>query len=283
MDSIQGAMNALSTALMRLYSANMQSVDLVGDFYATIVPGSVSRAAVSPTNNFYVQWSNAPNPDKVWADHICGGRMADQRENVWRWLRTEMRLSEKAEGGKTLATALYLGEDGKHLVEHKVIEEREVEETDPKDPNKKVMVKKRFCIGYKPLELPATKARASSISSEEEKLDLLKEPSPAELPIWKEFQKATFPSRKKTGKNKRVALGNTLTKLSPEGISLCEEIENLSPHLAERMRIWLRGFSDMRIQRAAVKLAFASFDELFIEESKDSDEESDEESSDDEE
>jgi len=259
----------------------MQSVDLIGDFYATIVPGSVTRAAVSPTNNFYVQWSNAPNPTKVWAEHVRGGVMPSQRENVWRWLRTEMRLSEKAEGGKALANALLLTEAGRPDEDRKVFKERTVKKTDPKDPNNQVEVKENVLICYAPLEDPADRSRASSISSKEEKLDLLEKLSPAEEAHWKEYQRATFPSRKKHGKTKRAVLGNTLTKLSPEGLGLCEEIEKLSPHLAERMRVWLRGFSDMRIQRAAVKLAFASFDELFIEESKDSDDESEADAADD--
>jgi len=59
MDTATGAIVALSTAVLRLYSANLQSVDLVDEYYATIVPGAVKRQDVTPTNNFYVQWSKA--------------------------------------------------------------------------------------------------------------------------------------------------------------------------------------------------------------------------------
>jgi len=266
MDSIQGAMNALSVSLLRMYSANMQSVDLVGDFYATIVPGAVSRAAVTPTNNFYVQWGNAKNHNDIWLDHVLGGSTGEYRVNVWRWLRTEMRLSENAEGGKTLAKALLLKENGTPLPNK--TREIEISKPDPKDDKKTIIVKEtqEYYPGFTD---PSNRPRAYSLLKDETELNLTRHLTDEEQPIWKKFQKETFPV-KKTGKKSRVVTGNTLTKLTPAGVALAEEIESISPHLAERMRTWLRGFSDMRIQSAAVKLANASFDELFIQESQDS-------------
>jgi hypothetical protein len=268
MDSIQGAINALSTALMRMYSANMQSVDLVGDYYATIVPGAVSRAAVTPTNNFYVQWANAQDPSGAWSKHMVGGTTAEFRANVWRWIRTEMRLSEKAEGGKTLAIALLLNEDGTPGALR--TRDVQVEEPDPKDNTKMVVVRK-VQEYYPELNAPTNRSRAYSLS-DNTKIDLMAPLAATEEAFWREFQKANFPSKKK-GKKAVAAMGNTLTRLTPEGLGLTEEIEaKASPLLAERMRQWLRGFSDERVQRAAVKLANASFDELFIlEEDDDSD------------
>lgn len=277
MDSIPGAISALSTAVLRMYSANMQSVDLVGDFYATIVPGAVSRAAVSPTNNFYVQWGNAKDPNGLWLDHVLGGSTGDRRQNVWRWLRTEMRLSEKAEGGKALASALLLNEDGSPSSEKQTIRRR-VSFVDPAKPDTKQYRDEEKEV-YPLLEKPADTTAVSDLG--EPKIDLQRELSAEEIPLWQKFQKEIFPSKKK-GKKVVATLGNTLTRLTPEGKSLVEEISVLSPDLADRMRQWLRGFADDRVQRAAVKLANASFDELFIAESQDSDEGSDSEESDEE-
>jgi hypothetical protein len=277
MDSIAGSISALSTALLRMYSANMQSVDLVGDFYATIVPGAVSRAAVSPTNNFYVQWGKAKDPNGIWLDHVLGGSTGTHRQNVWRWLRTEMRLSEKAEGGKALASALLLNEDGSPSSERQTITRR-VSFVDPAEPNVKKHRDEEQKI-YPVLEVPAVNPTVSKPT--DGKLNLQRELTAEEIPLWQKFQKEVFPSKKK-GKKVVATLGNTLTRLTPEGKALVEEISGLSPDLADRMRQWLRGFADERVQRAAVKLANASFDELFIEESKDSDVESDSDESDEE-
>jgi len=278
MESINGSITALSTALLRVYSANLQSVDLVGDYYATIVPGAVSRAAVSPTNNFYAQWASADDPDGPWVDRVVGGTTGKARADVWRWLRTEMRLSEKAEAGKALAKAILLKEDGSPQAE--LEEQIEVTEPDPKDATKTVTTKKSVAY-YPRLPVVTTHVAMTAISKKGE-IDLLRPLTAVEIPYWEKFQKDTFPSRKK-GKKVVATMGNTLTKLTPGGLALVEEIEKTSPHLAERMRQWLRGFSDERVQRAAVKLANASFDELFIQESQDSDDESDADASDDDE
>jgi hypothetical protein len=276
MDSIQGAMNSLSTALLRMYSANLQSVDLVGDYYATIVPSSVTKAAVTPTNNFYVQWSKAPEPTLEWLDRIRGGSTGTARADVWRWLRTEMRLSEKAEGGKSLALCLLLNEDGSPAENEKRVVG--VDEPDPKDNTKTIRVSKTEEF-YPEFPTLVTRVRSSSVPEPTGNSNLLRELDPTEIPHWKRFQADVFPSKKKKG-TKGAAQGSTLTRLTKEGISLCEELETLSPHLADRMRAWLRGFSDERVQRAAVKLANASFDELFIEEAQDSDDGSDSDESD---
>jgi len=278
MDSIQGAMNALSTALMRVYSANLQSVDLVGDYYATIVPGAVSKASVTPTNNFYVQWAAAPEPTREWLDRIQGGSTGTARSDVWRWIRIEMRLSEKAEAGKALANALFLKEDGNP--DPKKIEILEVEIDDPKDNTKKVIVKKPAT--YAGFPAVASAQRPSTPPDISGEMNLLRPLTATEEPYWKKFQKDTFPSHKKKGK-KSVPLGSTLTRLTPQGLALVAEIEPISELLAERMRIWLRGFSDERVQRAAVKLANASFDELFISDAKESDDDRSDDESDEEE
>jgi len=280
MDSIQGAINALSTAILRVYSANMQSVDLVGDFYATIVPGAVKRSAVTPTNNFYVQWASAPDPDTEYNDRIIrGGSTGKARADMWRWLRTEMRLSETAEGGKSLAKALLLKENGTPDVN--LTREVEIEEIDPKDPKIKLVVKKEVEY-YPPLPVATSRPRTASAVVWKDNRDLLRPLTAAEIPLWKKFQEDVFPSRKK-GKKKSVPIGNTLTKLTPTGIALVDELKPISSHIADRMQAWLRGFSDERVQRAAVKLAVASFDELFIAESRDSGDESDSDESDDDE
>jgi len=262
MESISSAINALSTALMRVYSANLQSVDLVGDFYATIVPDTVSRAAVNPTNNFYVQWANAAEPTAAWADRIKGGSTGSARADVWRWLRTEMRLSEKGDGGKSLARAILLQENG--------------------SPQARL----GNGIGnnaYHPLPAPTGNQAPADRPDVSGTNDLLRPLSATELPYWEEFRKATFPSKKK-GKKKLAAQGSQLTRLTPEGVKVTQEIATLSTSLAERMRAWLRGFSDERLQVAAVRLINASFDELFVEEAEASDDgsDSDEESDDDE-
>jgi len=274
MDTIQGAIASLSIAIMRVYSANLQSVDLIGDYYANIVPGAVSRAAVTPTNNLYVQWGNAPNHDKEYFAHLDAEENGIARQNVWRWIRTEMRLSEKAEGGKALAAALCLKETGEPLGLRK--RQVSVEEPDPSDSTKTVTVVKDEEF-YPSLPRCTAQIRVRKRVEPTLPFNLLAKITPAEVPLVSEFQKRTFP--RKVGKKKVAPSGGNLSRLTQEGVELTEEVEKISSSLADRMRSWLRGFSDARVQRAAAKLAMASFDELFLNESNDS--EKDEASDDD--
>jgi hypothetical protein len=181
----------------------------------------------------------------------------------------ELRLSEKASAGRALASALGIdpgsyepivtkrqvtqrpegtGEDGKPLPETT----HEIEETS----------------GFR--------KRVSSFSPTTEDLgSTINQPiTPVEVPLIDNFEKSTFP-RKPKGKKRVTTVGANLTRLGVHARSLIRSVEDLSPTLASRMSVWLRGFSDERLQDAASKLALAQFDELFIaDEVSDDDEDS---------
>jgi hypothetical protein len=259
MDTPSGAISALATAMLRVYAANLQTVDLEGDYYKVIANGGVSKAAVTPTNNFYVQWQAMGN-NEPWLHHIQGGVTGDERQNVYRWLRTELRLSEKASGGKSLATALKLTEEGKLLANSK--QTIQVEKPNPEDPEQMITVEE-VVESYPALGVVSGNVRATSVSPAKGRADFLRDLDATEIPFWMNFQKVVFPTR--GGKKKKAGTQfQTLTRLSPEGQDLVEAVSGLSRSVADRMKAWLRGFSDTRLQVAAVKLANAQFDELFI-------------------
>jgi len=246
MDTITGAILALSTAMLRIYSANLQSVDLVGDYYATIAPGAVRREDVSPTNNFYVQWGKAENRSSVWVDAIRGGeRNMNLRSCVWRWLRIELRLSEKASAGKALANALMLNEDGS--VPSEGVGSGGLVKQD--DPNSLLLS-----------ELPPQDRNPAVMNSPNKAVNLLRELKDTEIPFWSEFQERVFPPA--VGK-KRQAQGMALTPLTPQGKQLLARVKQISPYVASRMLSWLRSFSDERLQLAAVSVTNAEFDDIF--------------------
>jgi len=244
MDTVSGAIVALSTAVLRLYAANLQSVDLVEEYYSTIVPGAVRREDVTPTNNFYVQWSKAPAKAAVWLEVIRGAPTnLNLRQKLWRWLRTELRLSEKAKSGKALASALSLEEGGgipKDGHVNGVIEDPTAEQSDH-------VTLTEFPPGEPVMEV----SYATSIT---------RELTATEVPLWIEFQERVF--RPKAGR-KRQPVGLSLTPLTPQGKALLMRVKNLSPYVADRMHSWLRSYSDERLQLAAVKVANAEFDDLF--------------------
>ncbi|KAF2083101.1 hypothetical protein DMA14_00070 [Flavobacterium sharifuzzamanii] len=246
MDTVTGAIVALSTAVLRVYSANLQSVDLVGDYYATIAPGAVKREDVTPTNNFYVQWGKAPNPSGTWRTVIEGGNgNMNLRQAVWRWLRMELRLSEKASAGKALASALELEEDGsipkKGVDEHGLV---------TKDDDGEANLLTSLPSERKPEEL-VKQNRA---------VNLLRDLKDTEFPFWSEFQERVFPPV--SGK-KRPPAGVALTPLSPQGKQLLNRVAKVSPYVANRMLSWLRSFSDERLQLAAISVTNAEFDDIF--------------------
>jgi len=255
MDTITGAILALSTALLRVYSANLQSVDLVGDYYATIAPRAVKREDVSPTNNFYVQWGKAENRSSVWVDAIRGGgNNMNLRSAVWRWIRIELRLSEKAIAGKALANALMLNEDGT-VPTNGVGTGGQIL---PDDPNE-----------LKLSSLPPDDRPSSELGLPNKAVNLLRELKDTELPFWTEFQERVFPPA--VGK-KRQAQGMALTPLTPQGKQLLARVKQISPYVAGRMLSWLRSFSDERLQLAAVSVTNAEFDDIFSSQMEDEDE-----------
>jgi hypothetical protein len=246
MDTVTGAIVALSTALLRVYSANLQSVDLVSDYYATIAPNAVRREDVTPTNNFYVQWGKLADPSANWALAIRGGgRRMDLRACVWRWIRMELRLSEKAIAGKALANALNLVEDG--TVPRKGIDEKSLVLTD--DPE-----------GLLLEALPPRARSSEELIKPNKSVNLLRELKDTELPFWTEFQERVFPPA--VGK-KRQPVGLALTPLTPQGKVLLNRVKQISPYVAGRMLSWLRSFSDERLQLAAVSVTNAEFDDIF--------------------
>jgi len=268
MDSPGAAMTALGLAVLRVYSANLQSVDLVGDYYHTIVPGSVAKQSVTPTNNFYVQWSNSNHDESVWLRILNGKAESDGRLRVclWRWIRMELRFSEKGEAGEGLALALGLNSKAEPILIKRTV-------TRTQSP---VDGKAMPDITSEVSELPAltktlwvfeTTPAPSGLD------DLLLPITAVEKPLVDKFQRETFPKPKK-GKSKLAQSSANLTKLGPAAKHLIESVETLSPTLASRMSIWLRGFSDERLQAAASKLALAQFDELFIADEVDNDEDS---------
>jgi hypothetical protein len=257
MDTPTGAMSALGVALLRVYSANLQSVDLVGDFYHTIVPGAVSRHAVSPTNNFYVQWAASERRKDAWIESFtCQGRDQNLRVATWRWIRMELRLSEKGEAGMALALALGLNTEAEPI-----LVKRKVTRAQAPSPEG---------VANPPLEeeiedLPPIHSLAwdwVAMGPPKGLMDLRQPITATELPLVDQYHARVFPKLRK-GKT-RVAQGANLTRLGSDAKFLIASVEKLSPTLAARITTWLRGFSDDRLQSAASKLALAQFDELFV-------------------
>jgi hypothetical protein len=246
MDTVTGAIVALSTALLRVYSANLQSVDLVDDYYATIVPRAVKREDVTPTNNFYVQWGKVGDPSPTWALAIRGGgRNMSLRTAVWRWIRMELRLSEKASAGKALAVALNLREDGTEP---------------PNGVGSNHLVLQDDPEGLLLESLPPLERSPEELIKQNKSVNLLRELKDTEIPFWNEFQERVFPPA--AGK-KRQPVGVALTPLTPQGKLLLSRVKQISPYVATRMLSWLRSFSDERLQLAAVSVTNAEFDDIF--------------------
>lgn len=271
METPAGAISAFGVSLLRIYSANLQSVDLVGDYYNTIANGEVSRSALSPTNNFYVQWSNASCTDAAWVQSYTGlSEDFTLREATWRWIRLELRLSEKA-SGKILAIGLGLSETIKPVLKKRTVERAQ-------SPNKDGSAKPPV---HEEVEfLPMIRPKSPDWVTMQEPsgpLDLQKPISATETPLVDIYQKEYFP-RVKKGKTK-AAQGANLTRIGPDGRFLLESLSKLSKTLSSRMELWLRGFSDDRLQSAASKLALAQFDELFISEEVGDESDSDEDES----
>lgn len=256
MDNPAGSISAFGVALLRIYSANLQSVDLVGDYYVTIANGEVNRSAVSPTNNFYVQWENSSADDSAWINsYTCNSSEGPLRVCTWRWLRTEMRLSEVATGS---LLAMFLGLDNQAqpvLVKRTVTRAQSPLKDGTKRPDLTEEVETFPAI--QPLGWDWT-----AIGGPNGTDDLQRPISASESPLVDEYQKKYFP-RVKKGKTK-VSQGANLTRIGTEGRFLIESVSNLSKTLASRIEQWLRGFSDDRLQAAASKLALAQFDELFV-------------------
>lgn len=244
MDTITGSIVALSTALLRVYSANLQSVDLVGDYYATIAPGAVRREDVTPTNNFYVQWGKAADPSAVWREAIKGAPTdMNLRKKLWRWLRTELRLSEAASAGKALADVLLLEDTGEI----------------PSDAPDNGILNPDADADLVLDGLPASESLVA-YAKPDHGVSILRDLKDTELPFWIRFQERVFPS--KAGK-KKAPVGLALTPVTPEGKRLLSRVYKLSPYVADRMLGWLRSFSDERLQLAAIKVTNAEFDDLF--------------------
>jgi len=246
MDTATGAIVAVSTAVLRLYAANLQSVDLVEEYYSTIVPGAVRRENVTPTNNFYVQWGNAPDPGRVWRK-VTQGSPDDLnlRQKLWRWLRTELRLSEKARAGHALADALGLNEDGTAEMDHPAVTDGIID------------LEAQGIASITLLDLPDLGESRDEVGMA---TSLTRPLSAAEVPLWMTFQNEIF--RPKAGRKKQP-VGLSLTPITNEGKRLITRVKTISPYVAERMLSWLRSFSDERLQLAAIKVANAEFDDLF--------------------
>lgn len=272
METPAGALNALGIAFLRVYSANLQSVDLVGDYYATIVPDSVSRQAVTPTNNFYVQWADAEDPLDLWVKAVTG-RSNDHnlRVALWRWVRMELRLSEQGDAGKALAKGLGLNADTTPVLSYRTVTRPQSPGADGKPRNPMIEQVAELALIANPMWEWQSEAPCAGPFNIQSPI------TATEAPLVEQFNKQIFPKRK-AGKSK-VAQGANLTRLGSEAKFLIESVGKLSPTLASRITVWLRGFSDERLQAAASKLALAQFDELFVVDDVDNDEDSSEDES----
>jgi len=239
MDTPQGALAAVGIAFLRIYSANLQSVDLVSDYYHHIAPGAVSRAAVSPTSNFYAQWAASESPSEIWNQTLSVGTVREHRVNLYRWLRLEMRLSENGAAGKALHDCL------------------DISVATTGEPPEVRLTEEAFVP-------PAAMPELARLTDNEKLSDLTRPLTDVEEPLAKAFRETTFTEVK--SKKHAGTTAAHLSTLSKEGKKLVERLKSTSPDLAVRMSNWLRSFSEARIQKAAVRLANASFDELFVSE-----------------
>jgi hypothetical protein len=242
-DTVTGALVTLGAAVLRVYAANLQSVDLVDEYYSTIVPGAVKRQDVTPTNNFYVQWGKAVDPSTVWRQIVRGGDSdMNLRRKLWRWIRTELRLSETASAGKALANTLGLAEGGG--LPHGC--------PDGGKLDTKNSAHAAFLLTRMPDPVISDPGKIAQV--------LTRGLTATEIPLWMEFQTNIF---RPQGRKKRQPVGLSLSPLSQQGKQLVLRVKQLSPFVAERMTSWLRSFSDERVQLAAVRIANAEFDDLF--------------------
>jgi hypothetical protein len=246
MASPGGAVNALGIAMLRAYCANLQTIELVPNYYEVIVPGAVSRADVTPTNNFYVQWEAALDEDgscAAHAAHFTGIGSTESRTRFVKWVCMELRLPGRGPIQKKLFRSVGLGEDGQA--------QEIVTAGEPAVP--------RTLQAVPAGVMPRVAFRANE--------DFLRQPTAVEVPQAHEWARAVFPQQK--GKEKKSRGEAAMTRLTGRSRELVMRVRRLSPHVADSLTVWLRGFSAERLQEAAATLAMAKFDELFIQEGLD--------------
>jgi hypothetical protein len=244
LENATGAISSLGLALLRAYSANLQMLELVDGYYEIIVPGAVSRADLSPMNNFYAQWEAALEEGGVCpahARHMTGTGSVGDRFRLVGWITRELRLLDDGPVAKPMYIALGLSEDGTAPV---VIPD----DTDEDD--------------FVPPAVAPIRARAHSVTILTG--DVTRPLTEAEAALAREWAREKFTTKEKKVEKSRGEAA--LTKLVPKSKVLLERVARLSPHVAKNLAAWLRGFSAERLQEAAATLGIAKFDELFIHE-----------------
>lgn len=236
LSSPAAAVSSLGVAFMRVYSANLQSVDLLTDFYSVIVPGAVTKAATTPSNNFYSQWARAELPSTVWSRILSFGPDLDasERQHLFRWLRAELRLSESAPIGRALAAL---------TVRTGTVNIGTIEE--PNVVDMAVIPRARI--------LPAPQRYGNIGRPIQNSADRLQ---------VREFT-GTYLSSVAKGKKKKSVRGIATTRLSRVGKEAVTKIKRgISMDLADRVEDWLRSFSQLRLQETAAEMLLASFDSI---------------------
>jgi len=239
MENPRGAVSALGLAMLRVTAANLQTVDLVKDFYAFICPGAIKPAEISPTNNLYAQWekslSGEGKCERHWLLTTGLDTTVGSRRKFCDWISTELRLTAGGSTRKRVFAALEIDKDLSTAQSDAGV-----------DP---------------PTDI---KVDVITVPDIPENLNFARDLQPAEVPLAKQFRDNVFgaPKTKRQGRLPNAAL----TPLTRHSIALLERVGRLSPYLKTSLTAWLRGFSDARVQTAAARLAIASFDELFLSE-----------------
>jgi hypothetical protein len=232
---------AFGLAVLRAYCANLQYLELVEDYYSVVAPGRVSKAAVTPLNNFYVQWEKTFSEGgkcELHAKHFDGTGDASVRAQLVRWVSTELRLAAAGPIQKSLYMAIGLTESG--------------EERSSGSAELTALASAKTAISPCPI-----------MASE----NFLREPSAVEKQQALEWAATVFPP--KAVKKEKARGEAAMTKLTPRSRELVDRVKRLSPHVASSLVAWLRGFQSERLQAAAATLAIAKFDEIFIHEGVD--------------
>lgn len=244
MENPKGAVSAIGLAVLRVYAANLQTVDLVKDYYSIICPGVIKVSEISPTNNMYAQWEKALSPEGHCASHwfvTTGKCQLARRQKTADWIATELRLPCGGPTRKLINEALGLTPGG---------------QMPPGSPVN--------ADGKSALPSLAAEEADEPVTLSTAEVNFTRELTPAEVPLAIEFKGHAFggPKVKRQGRQPNAAL----TPLTKHSIALVERVGRLSPYLKMSLTNWLRGFTDARVQTAAARLAIASFDELFLSE-----------------
>jgi hypothetical protein len=257
MGSPVGAISALGIAMLRAYSANLQTIELVDDYYKVIVPGAVSKADVNPTNNFYAQWGNALEEGGKCSEHaeyFSGTSDEAHRARFVNWVRTELRLPVTGAAHKALFEAIGLSPNGKAAESVTIPAANGAEAVTSLRPRE---------LEPAPAEFLVT---GVSVRPGENFTRKLSEVETAQAVMFGNRVFAPPTARKDKSRSEAA-----MTKLTSRSKDLVKRVARVSPFVANSLTAWLRSFTAERLQDAAATLAMAKFDELFIAEEIDGD------------